>query len=77
MDVAHNILTWVFFVSQGIADHTDLMRVSILCMEIIHQGDSATPESIMKSSAYLGCIHNIPATLLSEDQIQEMIDFNK
>ena len=28
----YNVLTWVFFASQGITDNTDLMRCQMLCL---------------------------------------------
>ena len=70
-----NILTWVFFGSQGITDNTDLMRCNILCMEICRQDKNATLKSIKDSSAYKGCIYDIPDKLITDEKIQEIIDW--
>jgi len=69
------VLTWVFFGSQGIIDNTDLMRCLILCQNIIAQGNKATVESIKNTGAYVGCIYDIPNKLLTDEIIQKMIDF--
>lgn len=70
------VLCWVFFVSQGVSDNTDLMRCHILCNEICFKGEDATVKEIKESSAYKCCICNIPKHLISDAKIQEMINFN-
>lgn len=69
------ILAWVFFGSKGITDNIDLMRVNILCMEICRLGENATVENVKKTGAYLGCAYDIPQSFLTDEKIQEMIDF--
>ena len=69
----YNVLTWVFFVSQGITDNTDLMRCQMLCIEVTKQG--ATVESVKNSIGYKSCIYDIPDRFLTDEKIQEMIDF--
>lgn len=68
-------LTWVFFASHGIKDNADLIRCNILCMEICRQGESATVESIKETGAYKGCGNDIPDWLLTDEKIQEMINW--
>lgn len=69
------ILTWVFFGSQGIKDNTDLMRCMILCDVICLQGEKATIESIKQTGAYKGCLYDIPNYLITDEKIQEMINW--
>jgi len=68
------ILTWVFFISEGVDDNADLMRVMNLCI-FICGNDTLGVDEILISSAYLGCIHDIPPHLITREKIQEMIDF--
>jgi len=75
MEKIPEILTWVFFGSQGITDNTDLMRCMILCQEICRFGNEATVEKIKNTTGYKSCIYNIPYNLISHCKIQEMIDF--
>jgi hypothetical protein len=70
------ILTWVFFGSQGVTDNTDLMRCMILTQEICRLGDNVSVEKIKNTSAYCSCLCNIPDHLISDIKLQEMIDFN-
>jgi len=70
----YNILLWVFFVSQGIQDQANLMRCQMLCMEIANMKD-ATVEKVKQTSGYKSCIYDIPDVLISDEKIQEMIDF--
>lgn len=71
------ILNWVFFISKGIKDNTDLMRTSILCMEIcsLCEKGIATIEAVKNSIGYSTCLNDIPAILLTDEVLQEMIDF--
>ncbi len=69
------ILTWVFFASQGITDNTDLMRCHILAMEICRLGNDATIKKIKETSGYRSCICDIPDHLICDLRIQEMIDW--
>lgn len=70
------VLCWVFFLSQGIQDNIDLMRCHVLCNEICSKGEFATVKEIKESSAYKCCIYDIPNHLISDEKIQEMINFN-
>lgn len=69
------VLTWVFFGSQGITDNIDLMRAMILCQTICLLGENATLESVKSSSAYAGAIYDLPNVLLSDEKIVEMINW--
>lgn len=71
----YNTLNWVFFASKGITDNSDLMRTSMLCMAVETQGENATIESIKNSDGFKSCIHDIPDHLISDEKIQELIDF--
>ena len=70
------ILTWVFFGSQGITDNIDLMRAMILCTEICRQGANASIENIKETGSYKGCYYNLPKRLLTDEKIQEMINWS-
>lgn len=70
----YNVLLWVFFVSQGIQDQADMMRCQMLCMEVANMKD-ATVEKVKQTSGYKSCIYDIPDVLISDEKIQEMIDF--
>jgi hypothetical protein len=70
------ILTWVFFGSEGITDSVDLMRAMILCCEICRQGDSATVETIKETSGFKGAYYDLPKRLLTDEKIQEMIEWS-
>ena len=72
------VLNWIFFISKGIKDNTDLMRTQMLCMEVCGQCEkgTATVESIKKTSGYMSCTNDIPSVLISDEKIQEMIDFS-
>ena len=69
----YNTLLWVFFVSQGLTDHTDLMRASMFCMECCKEG--ASVESVKDSSGYKSCLSDLPDSMLTDEKIQEMIDW--
>lgn len=69
----YNVINWVFFASQGITDNTDLMRTSMLCMDICEPG--ATVESVKNSTGYRSCLYDIPDRFLTDEKIQEMIDW--
>jgi hypothetical protein len=71
----YNVLTWVFFASQGVTDISDLMRVQMLCIHLCDLGEKATVEMVKNTSGYKSCIYDIPDRLLSDEKIQEMIDF--
>ena len=70
------ILTWVFFGSQGITDNIDLMRAMILCTEICRQGTNASVENIKESGSFKGAYYDLPKRLLTDEKIQEMIDWS-
>lgn len=70
-----DVLTWVFFASQGITDNTDLMRCMLLCQDICRLDDKATVENIKDMTGYRSCLYDIPSDLISDEKIQEMITF--
>jgi hypothetical protein len=70
----YNVLTWVFFASQGIVDNVNLMRCQLLCMEVIKDG--ANLESVKESTGYKSCIYDIPDHLISDQKIIEMLNFS-
>ena len=70
------ILTWVFFGSQGITDNIDLMRAMILCTEIYRQGTNASVENIKETGSFIGDYYDLPKRLLTDEKIQEMIDWS-
>lgn len=70
------ILTWIFFSSKGITDNTDLMRAMILCTEICRQGTNASIENIKETGSFKSAYYDLPKILLTDDKIQEMIDFS-
>jgi hypothetical protein len=69
-----HILLWVFFISKGIKDNTDLMRASMLCMAVCQDG--ATLESVKDSSGYKSCLYDIPDCFLTDEYITEMLEFD-
>ena len=69
----HNILLWVFFVSQGLTDNTDLIRASMFCIECCKEG--ATVESVKQSSGYKSCLCDLPDSMLTDEKISEMINW--
>ena len=75
MKKTSEILTWVFFASQGISDSCDLMRCQMLCMQLCELGDKATVEMVKDTAGYKSCIYDIPDHLISDEKIQEMINF--
>ena len=68
------VLTWVFFGSHGVTDETDLIRANILCM-VISGMDEPTVEKIKETSAYMSAQYDLPNHLLTDEKLQEMIDF--
>jgi hypothetical protein len=76
--VPAEILCWVFFGSQGITDSVDLMRCHNFCMTVERlklSDEKVTVESLKKSGNYLGMINDIPSYLISDGEIQKIIDF--
>lgn len=71
-----NVLTWVFFVSQGVTDNCDLMRAQMLCFQLCELGENATVDKVKQTAGYRSCLYDIPDHLISDEKIQEMIDFN-
>lgn len=69
----YNVLTWVFFASQGITDNINLMRCQMLCLAVCTPG--ATLESVKDSTGYRSCLYDIPDRFLTDEKIQEMIDW--
>jgi hypothetical protein len=71
------ILCWVFFRSQGVKDHVDLLRALILCEVICLQCEDSKPtiEAIKETGAFKGAIYDLPKNLLTDEKLQEMIDF--
>ena len=69
------MLAWVFFGSQGVKDNTDLMRALILCQTICLQGEKATVKSVKETSAFVGAAYDLADDLLTDEKIQEMIDW--
>lgn len=69
-----NVLTWVFFVSNGITDKTDLMRCNMLCIQLCKL-ENPTVEDVKETAGYKSCLYDIPDFLISDEKIQEMIDF--
>jgi len=68
------VLTWVFFGSQGITDNTDLMRCMILCQDICGL-ENPTVEKIKDMGGYRSCLYNIPDYLISDENLQKIIDW--
>jgi len=76
--VTSEVLCWVFFGSQGITDYIDLMRCHNFCMTVENQknnGNEVTVESLKKTGNYLGMTNDIPNRLITDEKIQEIIDF--
>lgn len=74
----YETLTWVFFMSQGVNDTTDLMRCQMLCMqlcELCESNNTVTVDMVKNTAGYKSCIHDIPDVLMNDVKIQEMIDF--
>lgn len=67
------VLTWVFFGSQGITD-TDLMRCMMLCQDICGL-ENPNVEKIKNMGGYLSCVHDIPHYLISDGNLQKIIDW--
>lgn len=78
MQKTAEILTWVFFVSQGVTDNTDVVRAFNLCSEIcIRCVDNKKPTlgEIKETSGYRGTLYDLPDKLITDEKIQEMIDW--
>ena len=69
------VLVWVFFGSQGVTDNTDLTRSMILCQDIVRLGSEATVEKVKNTTGYRSCLYDLPDNLISDTQIQKIIDF--
>lgn len=72
----YNILTFEFFRSQGITDDIDIMRCQTLCIQIKAFEELATVEMVKNSMVFKCCMYDIPAHLITDEKIQEMIDFD-
>lgn len=68
-----NILTWVFFASKGITDNCDLMRAQLYIMEC--KKDGATVETVKNSTGYKSCLFDLPNAMLTDDYIQQIIEW--
>ena len=68
-----NVLTWVFFASKGLTNYVDLMRAQMYIMECVKE--NATIESVKNSSGYMSCLNDLPNEMLTDEYIQEIIDF--
>ena len=68
-----NILTWVFFASQGITDNCDLMRAQMYIIEC--RKDGATVQSVKESTGYKSCLYDLHDSFLTDEYIQKIIDF--
>lgn len=73
-EIDYNVLLWVFFVSKGLTDNTDLMRASMFCMEASKEG--ATVESVKESSGYKSCLYDLPDEWLTDEYITSMLEFS-
>lgn len=69
----HLVILWVFFASQGITDNSDLMRCEMLSLAVCTPG--ATIASVKDSTGYRSCLYDIPNRFLTDEKIQEMIDW--
>lgn len=66
-------LTWIFFASKGITDNCDLMRAQMYIMEC--RKKDATIETVKDSSGYKSCLYDLPNSFLTDEYIQQIIDF--
>lgn len=67
------VLTWVFFASKGITDNTDLIRAQMYIMEC--KKDGATVETVKNSTGYKSCLYDLPDAMLTDEYIQQIIDW--